>query len=103
MRKTDDRERCFKVNQVFEKIKKKDLFILVPLAVLSLYRTFGHVLWLVLTGRGLPQSPDGQWYINYAYSLIGQFSININVDEVLYLGYNLLLTMLLFLLNLKSL
>lgn len=85
------------MNQVLEKIKKKDIFILVPLAILSLYRTFGHVLWLVLTGRGLPQSPDGQWYLNYAYSLIGKFAININVDEVLYLGYNLLLTMLLFL------
>ncbi len=85
------------MNQVIVKMKQWDLFILVPLAMLSLYRTFGHVVWLVVTGRGLPQSPDGQWYINYAYALIGKFSIHLNVDEVLYMGYNLLLTMLLFL------
>jgi len=85
------------VIQVIKKIKDRDLFILISFVGLSLYRTFGHALWLVVSNRGLPQSPDGQWYINYAYALIENFSIHLNVDEVLYVGYNLLLTLLLFL------
>src|SRR5665647_2159503 len=91
------RERCCKVYQLMKKYTDHDLFILIPLVLLSLYRTLGHVLWLVISRRGLPQSPDGQWYINYAYALIENFSIHLNVDEVLYVGYNLLLTLLLFL------
>jgi 4-amino-4-deoxy-L-arabinose transferase-like glycosyltransferase len=62
---------------------------------MSLYRTAGHAFWLVFSGRGLAQTPDSQWYINYAQGLLENFSIGLHVDEVLYLGYNLLLTLLL--------
>jgi 4-amino-4-deoxy-L-arabinose transferase-like glycosyltransferase len=49
----------------------------------------------VLTGRGLPKSSDSYWYISYACGLLDNFSIGLNIDEVLYLGYNLLLALLL--------
>ena len=65
------------------------------LSVLSLYRTAGHAFWLVLSGRGLPKSSDSYWYINYAWGLLENFSIGLGIDEVLYLGYNLLLAALL--------
>ena len=65
------------------------------LLVLSLYRTAGHAFWLVLSGRGLPKSSDSYWYINYACGLLENFSIGLGIDEVLYLGYNLLLAALL--------
>jgi hypothetical protein len=65
------------------------------LVILSLYRTTGHVLWLVLSGRGLPKSSDSYWYISYACGLLDHFSIGLNIDEILYLGYNFLLAILL--------
>ena len=65
------------------------------LLVLSLYRTAGHAFWLVLSGRGLPKSSDSYWYINYACGLLENFSFGLGIDEVLYLGYNLLLAALL--------
>ena len=65
------------------------------LLLLSLYRTAGHALWLVVSGRGLPKSSDSYWYINYACGLLENFSIGLGIDEVLYLGYNLLLAALL--------
>ena len=65
------------------------------LLVLSLYRTAGHAFWLVLSGRGLPKSSDSYWYINYACGLLENFSIGLGIDEILYLGYNLLLAALL--------
>ena len=65
------------------------------LLLLSLYRTAGHAFWLVLSGRGLPKSSDSYWYINYACGLLENFSIGLGIDEVLYLGYNLLLAALL--------
>ena len=65
---------------------------IVSLVVLSLYRTLSHPLWLVLSGRGLPRSQDSDWYLNYAQGLLMNFTIRMNIDEILYLGYNLLLT-----------
>lgn len=65
------------------------------LLVLSLYRTTGHAVWLVLSGRGLPKSSDSYWYISYACGLLENFSIGLGIDEILYLGYNLLLAALL--------
>ena len=73
----------------------KDFITLPVLIILSLYRTAGHAWWLVLTGRGLPKSSDSYWYISYACGLLENFSIGLNIDEVLYLGYNLLLALLL--------
>lgn len=73
----------------------KDCMAILALVFLSLYRTAGHAWWLVLTGRGLPKSSDSYWYISYACGLLDNFSIGLNMDEVLYLGYNLLLALLL--------
>ena len=89
-------EKCL-VRQYFLKHKEygKDCMAIVGLVVLSLYRTAGHAWWLVLTGRGLPKSSDSYWYISYACGLLDNFSIGLNMDEVLYLGYNLLLALLL--------
>lgn len=80
------------MNQLVKKIREWDLLILAPLLVLSLYRTLSHSVWLVLSGRGLPVSQDSDWYLNYARSLLENFTIRMNIDEILYLGFNLLLT-----------
>ena len=65
------------------------------LVLLSLYRTAGHAFWLVASGRGLPKSSDSYWYISYACGLLDHFAIGLNIDEILYFGYNVLLAALL--------
>jgi 4-amino-4-deoxy-L-arabinose transferase-like glycosyltransferase len=79
------------VRQLFQKLWSWELLPVVPLVLLSLYRTLSHPVWLVLSGRGLPRSQDSDWYLNYAQGLLTNFSIQMNIDEILYLGYNLLL------------
>lgn len=85
------------MNQVVLKYKENiiETITIGLLLLLSLYRTAGHAFWLVLSGRGLPKSSDSYWYINYACGLLENFSIGLGIDEVLYLGYNLLLAALL--------
>jgi len=88
---SEDGERDCLVRHFFQKLWSWEHLPIVPLVVLSLYRTLSHPVWLVLSGRGLPRSQDSDWYINYAQGLLTNFSIQINIDEILYLGYNLLL------------
>ena len=80
------------MNQFFRKIWMWDHFPLIPLVIFSLYRTLSHPIWLVRCGRGLPRSQDSDWYLTYARALLENFSIRMNIDEILYMGYNLLLT-----------
>ena len=80
------------MHHFFRKIWMWEHLPLIPLVVFSLYRTLSHPVWLVLSGRGLPQSQDSDWYLAYARALLDNFSIRMNIDEILYLGYNLLLT-----------
>ena len=87
----EDRERDCRVRQFFQKLWSWELLPVLPLVVLSLYRTLSHPVWLVMSGRGLPRSQDSDWYLNYAQGLLTNFSIQMNIDEILYLGYNLLL------------
>ena len=88
---SEDGERDCLVRHFFQKLWSWEHLPIVPLVVLSLYRTLSHPVWLVLSGRGLPRSQDSDWYINYAQGLLTNFSIQMNIDEILYLGYNLLL------------
>ncbi len=83
----------------FQKLWSWEYLPPVALVALSLYRTLSHSIWLVLCGRGLPRSQDSDWYLGYARALLENFSIRMNIDEILYLGYNLLLTGLLALFN----
>lgn len=81
--------------QILSKYRTGDSIFLIPLVLLSLYRTAGHAFWRYFTGRGLPQTPDSDWYVQYARNLAENLSIGLNINEILYLGYNLLLTLLL--------
>lgn len=80
---------------LIRKTREWELWILLPLLTVSLYRILSHPIWLVWSGRGLPRSEDSDWYLNYARSLLETFVIRLNIDEILYLGYNLLLTVML--------
>jgi 4-amino-4-deoxy-L-arabinose transferase-like glycosyltransferase len=68
---------------------------LIPLIALSLTVRLRFYFWLTSSGYVLPQSPDSQWYLDYAHSLMNNFRIGTSMNDILYLGYNLLLTLLL--------
>lgn len=80
---------------LIQKIKNQDAMFLIPLVLINLVKTFDYHYWLWSSGRGFPLSPDGKWYIDYANSLLEKFSIGCHLNDILYIGYNMLLTMLL--------
>ncbi len=83
------------MHHVLRKIRDWKYITLVPLVILSCWRIISFPVWLVHSKRGLPSSPDGDWYLNHSRSMLDNFAISLNMNEILYLGYNLLLTALL--------
>jgi 4-amino-4-deoxy-L-arabinose transferase-like glycosyltransferase len=82
------------VHPLYHKYKDRDFIYLIPLVLLSLavrWRYF-FKLW---AGPGFPKSDDSIWYISYAYSLMADFKIGLDMNDILYVGYNILLTLLL--------
>lgn len=78
----------------YNKYKSSDMFAIIPLVLLALYEIVGHYFWLLST-KGLPQSADSKWYVEYARCLTINLTDGLDINDVLYFGYNLLLSMLL--------
>ncbi len=72
---------------------------LIPLVALSLYIRLRFYFWLMESRFPLAQSPDTQWYLDYAHALLRDFKISLHMNDILYMGYNLLLTLLLAILK----
>ena len=72
--------------------KYTDWIFLIPLVMLALFKNIRYFLQLLNSERGLPQSDDGTWYINYANTFIVNLTDGLDMNDVLYLGYNALLT-----------
>lgn len=68
---------------------------MIPLVLLTLTKTLGYFFWRLLSGQGMYQSDDSKWYLDNANSLMAHFTVSLNMNDMLYLGYNLLLTLLL--------
>lgn len=81
--------------QLYQQYKNRDSILLIPFVLLAFYKIVGHFFWLLLTGRGLPQSDDGKWYINYANTFVINLTDGLDMNDILYFGYNSLLTILL--------
>lgn len=80
---------------LFRSYSQRDIFYLIPIVSFALLIRLRYFFHLKNSGKGFPQSDDSQWYLDYAYSLMTSFRIGLHMDEILYLGYNLLLTALL--------
>lgn len=68
---------------------------MIPLALLSIAKTLQYFFIKLKSGKGFPQSEDSEWYLNYAYSLMTNLKIGLHMNDILYFGYNILLTLLL--------
>ena len=81
--------------QLYNKYKNRDFII--PLVLLTLAKTLGYFFWRLSSGQGINQSEDSKWYLDYANQLMVNFTVGLQMNDILYLGYNMLLTLLLFL------
>ncbi|WP_282937957.1 glycosyltransferase family 39 protein [Paenibacillus sp. RC67] len=81
--------------RIYHKYKDRDFIFTIPLVILALDQILSYYFWILRSGQGLPQSEDSQWYIDYANALMTHFTIGTSMNDILYLGYNLLITLLL--------
>jgi len=72
--------------------QEQELTFLVPLTLLIIAKNMLYLCWLLFSGRGLPQSDDGKWYINYAGAFLENLRDGLDVNDILYFGYNVLLS-----------
>lgn len=84
-----------RVCQLYHKYKDRDNFFIILFVVLMLEKTFRHIIWLLHFGQGLPQTADSNWYITYAGALTQNLKDGLDINDVLYFGYNILLSLLL--------
>lgn len=84
-----------KLYKLFLKFKDMDIIYILPLIAFSLTVRLRFYFWMTSTNYKLPPSPDSQWYLDYAHALLNNFKIGTSMNDILYLGYNLLLTLLL--------
>lgn len=80
---------------IYHKYKNHELIYIVPLALLSLWIRLRYFFYLLNSGKGFPQSDDTQWYLDYAYSLMANYKVGLDMNDILYIGYNVLLTLML--------
>lgn len=73
----------------------RDFIYIIPLVIYSLYVRLRYYYFLLNSGKGFPTSADSVWYIQYAQSLIADFKIGQDMNDILYIGYNMLLAALL--------
>ncbi|SFM23219.1 Dolichyl-phosphate-mannose-protein mannosyltransferase [Paenibacillus sp. 1_12] len=83
------------LHYIYHKYKHVDLIYILPLALLSLWVRLRYFFYLLSSGKGFPQSDDTQWYLDYAYSLMEHFKVGLDMNDILYIGYNVLLTVML--------
>ncbi|GAA3409694.1 glycosyltransferase family 39 protein [Paenibacillus hodogayensis] len=83
------------MHPLLRKFKYWDFILLPPLLSLSLWIRLRYFFYLKTSGKGFPDAADSQWYLSYARSLMSDFSIGAHMNDIMYFGYNLLLTVLL--------
>jgi len=83
------------VYRLYHKYKDRELFYILPLVLLSLAVNLGYFYKVMVSPEGFPTSDDSEWYLNYAYSMLDNFQISLHMNDILYMGYNMLLTLLL--------
>ncbi|OAS20429.1 hypothetical protein A8708_17765 [Paenibacillus oryzisoli] len=83
-----------RMNQIYQRYKGCEwLYILVLLAI-SLKKKLEYFFFILNSEKGLPKSEDSQWYLNYAHSLLTDFKLGLHMNDLLYMGYNLILAVL---------
>ncbi|MDR6552296.1 glycosyltransferase family 39 protein [Paenibacillus qinlingensis] len=82
------------IYRIYVKYKNYEWVYLLPLVLLSLKRVLQYYFFILHSDKGLPKSDDSQWYLDYAHALLADFKIGLHMNDLLYMGYNLILTLL---------
>lgn len=73
----------------------QDYILLCGLLIVSFYN-YSKFFWAVKNSpTGFPVTADSIWYLEYAQKMLTDFRLGVHVNDVLYLGYNMLLVALL--------
>ena len=81
---------------MLNKIKNvQDYLIQFLLLTLSFYHYTRHFLIVKNSPQGLPVTADSAWYLDYAHKVLSGTGIGASVNDILYMGYNMLLVLLL--------
>ncbi|KRE97047.1 hypothetical protein ASG89_29735 [Paenibacillus sp. Soil766] len=83
-----------RINQIYQRYKDYEWLYILPLVVLSLKKKLEYYFFILNSEKGLPKSEDSQWYLNYAHSLLTDFKLGLHMNDLLYMGYNLILAIL---------
>jgi len=83
-----------RADQLRLRCQEQELIFLAPLTLLVIAKNMLYLCWLLFSGRGLPQSDDGKWYINYSGAFLENLRDGLDVNDILYFGYNALLSVL---------
>lgn len=73
----------------------QDYIWMLLLLILSFYRYITYFLTVKNSPAGFPVTEDSIWYLDYARQMLHNFSLGTSVNDILYLGYNMLLVALL--------
>jgi hypothetical protein len=79
---------------IFNKLRTTDIIFLIPFIYLSLKVRLDYHNFLAWD-NSFPTSDDSKWYLEYAYSLLASKGMSMHMNDIMYMGYNLLLTFLL--------
>lgn len=77
------------------KCNKWDWLIMLPFILLSLKVRLQYFFFLRSPGQSFPKAADSEWYLRYAHALLAGKPIGGHMDDILYMGYNFLLALLL--------
>lgn len=80
---------------LYNTYKDRDFIFIIPFVLLAFCRIGWHFFQLLYSARGFPKCDDSTWYIDYANALMLNLTNGLDMNDVLYLGYNVLLTLLL--------
>lgn len=81
--------------RMYYKYKDNEWMYLLPLVLLSLTFSLGYFFTVSMSAEGFPTSDDSKWYLDYANAMLSDFKIGLHMNDLMYLGYNMLLTLLL--------
>jgi hypothetical protein len=79
---------------IFNKLKTKDFIFILPFVYLSLKIRLQYFYYLKSPGQSFPSSDDSKWYLAYAHSLLEGKGMSLHMNDIMYFGYNILLTLL---------
>lgn len=83
-----------RVQQLIRYYKDRDGLVILSFVLLIFAKMMWNFYQVLAAGKGFPQSDDSRWYLDYARSFVANLTDGLDMNDVLYFGYNFLLSLL---------